>query len=82
MKTKNMYESKLTRAITPLHDDLIAGKITEDEFKILLGVYIQREFAVNLNNDFWELVKPIMKKSTRSGAKYVGYNWKRIINEQ
>ena len=45
---KSVYETRSGRVLRDLQEDLIEKKLTQQEFEILLGYLVEKEFADNI----------------------------------
>jgi hypothetical protein len=76
---KDVYQSSFTQTLSELNSDLANSLITEEEYKILLGLHLQKEFHRSIQHDFDVLISPLVRKKHRS-ASYLQYNWERTVS--
>jgi ribosomal protein S3AE len=70
----NVYETRLTRILKQLEDDLSSNRISEKEFEILLGLLIEKEFSDNIKQQMHGILP--MRKNNHRRLSWINYEWK------
>lgn len=70
---KSFYETRTFRILNKLEEDLANDKLTRDEFEMLLGLLIEKEFTENIK---WHIKSIMPRKNKRRGFGFVNYEWR------
>jgi hypothetical protein len=77
MPMSSRYNTRLFQVFTSLEKDLASKKITQEEFDILLGLYIEKEFSDTIISEIDELLPD--SSNDLQGANLLTYQWKRTF---
>lgn len=72
---KSSYETRTLRILRMIEEDLANNRLTAEEFEILIGFLIEKEFSDNLKHQISRVVPK--SKSRRRGFSWINYELKR-----